>query len=73
MNVERVFFLCPTCFHVAVDRAVDHPHPMLRIDAGALDDERRRPLIDAGGQIRTHAPRWFIETLNPDAFDADEQ
>ena len=72
MDLERSFFLCPTCFHVELDGPQQHAHPMLRIDAAVLDDERRKPLTDAAGQIRTHAPRWFIEAMTPHSFESHE-
>jgi hypothetical protein len=34
---------------------------MIRCDAGQPGDERRRPVIDERGNIKSHAPRWFLE------------
>jgi hypothetical protein len=50
LSASGVEALCPVC-----------KRPMLRCDAGLPGSERSRPLFDEQGQIRSRAPRWWLE------------
>ena len=65
MNASTIFYLCPMCFEVSDVEGQHHGRSMLRCDAGQPGDERRKPLMDARGNLRTHAPRWFLEATGP--------
>ncbi len=63
MNAERLFYLCPTCFEASEIDSECHRHRMIACDAGDWDDERRKPIIDDDGHLRSRAPRWFLEAV----------
>jgi hypothetical protein len=68
----KVFFLCPNCY-TAGEAAGACPvceHEMLSCRPGDPDDPCRKPLIDSAGQIRTRAPRWWLEKRLPALFEA---
>jgi hypothetical protein len=36
---------------------------MIACDAGDWGSERRKPILAANGELRTRAPRWFLEAI----------
>jgi hypothetical protein len=65
MSAEDSFFLCPTCFEASDARIECHGHTMVRCECGRPGDERRKPLVTAGGRLETRAPRWFWDAVRP--------
>lgn len=63
MNANTTFYLCPICFETSEVEAKQHGHPMLRCDAGQPGDERRKPVMDERGNLKSRAPRWFLEAI----------
>jgi hypothetical protein len=63
MNASSIFYLCPTCFHASETPDAGHEHPLLRVDPGLPDEERRKPVTDHQGHILSPAPRWFYEAV----------
>ena len=63
MNTSFIFYLCPTCFYASESPHDGHEHELLRVDPGLPGDERRKPITDRHGQIRSPAPRWFHEAV----------
>jgi hypothetical protein len=63
MNANAIFYLCPYCFEVSEAEGDHHGHRMIRCDAGEPGDERRRPVIDERGNLKSRAPRWFLEAI----------
>jgi len=63
MKVQSLFYLCPVCFQASESRRDCHSHPMVRCEVGEPDDERRKPLTDESGRLRSQAPRWFLEAV----------
>ncbi len=61
MKTGFQFYLCPTCFEASEFKLEGHRHPMIRMDPGRTDDERRKPKLDATGRLASHAPVWFLE------------
>lgn len=55
------FFICPVCFTAADQRLVCHDHLMIPCCADNPDD--CKPLMDDDGQLKSRAPRWFINTI----------
>jgi hypothetical protein len=53
------FYLCPVCFQAAEARLECHGH--LMIPCNAVDVEDCKPLAQPGGELKTRAPRWFLE------------
>ena len=65
MDIIRVFYLCPTCFEVSETAGRCHDHTKVCCSPGRPGDERRKPLMDAAGQLKSPAPRWFLEAIRP--------
>lgn len=63
MNTNAIFYLCPYCFEVSEVEGDHHGHRMIRCDAGEPGDERRKPVIDERGNLKSRAPRWFLEAI----------
>jgi hypothetical protein len=63
MDTDCTFYLCPICFEVSESASRHHGRRMLRCDAGNPGDETRKPLMDTDGRLKSHAPRWFLETI----------
>ena len=63
MDPKYMFYLCPICFEVSEFECEHHGRPMVRCDAGQPGDERRKPIINGGGNLKTRAPRWFLEAI----------
>jgi hypothetical protein len=61
MNNSLVFYLCPICFYASEIPDDRHEHVLLRVDPGLPGDDRRKPVTDQKGHIRSAAPRWFYE------------
>ncbi|HEX6386071.1 MAG TPA: hypothetical protein VF177_15480 [Anaerolineae bacterium] len=65
MDTIRVFYLCPTCFAVSETAGRCHNHVKVCCSPGRPGDERRKPLMDADGRLKSRAPRWFLEAIQP--------
>jgi len=63
MNINSTFYICPICFEVSESEREHHGRPMIRCDAGQPGDERRKPVINGNGRLKSHAPRWFLEAV----------
>jgi hypothetical protein len=63
MNDSLIFYLCPICFYASSIPDAGHEHPLLRVDPGLPNDERRKPITDPKGHIQSAAPRWFYEAV----------
>ncbi|HSD85352.1 MAG TPA: hypothetical protein VLG46_15930 [Anaerolineae bacterium] len=61
METDSIFYLCPKCFETFEAEPALHRHAVLRIDTAQLDAESRKPLMDSQGNLRSSAPRWFLE------------
>ena len=63
MYEDCEFYIRPVCFAVS-----DHPgthHSREMIFCGQLPEghERLKPIIDTQGDLKTRAPRWFLEAV----------
>lgn len=63
MNDHDIFYLCLTCFAVSQTEDECHGQRMIRCDAGRPGDERRKPVLDNRGRMKSRAPRWFLEAV----------
>lgn len=63
MSANPVFYLCPTCFEAFDSEPTDHPHTVLRINTAEWDAESRKPVMDKDGNLKSRAPRWFLEAI----------
>lgn len=68
MDCEREFFLCAKCFHVADVGQEHHRRRMLHYDGFPAGDAQIRPPQDSAGNLKSRAPRWFVEKQWPHAL-----
>jgi hypothetical protein len=57
----RRFYICPTCFDVSEHLIECHGH--LMVACNAENPEDCKPLMDRNGELKTRAPRWFINAV----------
>jgi hypothetical protein len=58
---KRRFYICPTCFAVSEHLLECHGH--LMVPCNAENPEDCKPLMDSEGELKTRAPRWFINAV----------
>lgn len=63
MDSCLTFYLCPICFEAAEERRQCHGRPMVCYDGSCQPKEARKPLQDSDGDLRSQAPRWFLQTI----------
>jgi hypothetical protein len=63
MNADQIFYLCPRCFEAFDIEPTNHPHAVLRINTAEFDAESRKPVMDKDGNLKSSAPRWFLEAI----------
>ena len=61
MNDNCDFYLCSICFNTAEEPAQCHGTPMVHCGSFQPGDFRLKPLMDEDGNLKTDAPRWFLE------------
>ncbi len=57
------FYICPVCFYVQESPGQHHGRRMVHCEELPIGHERLKPIIDAEGDLRTDAPRWFLEAV----------
>jgi len=63
MNQDCDFYICPVCFKTSESEGNCHATTMLHCASLQPGDEQLKPLMDAEGDLRSRAPRWFLENL----------
>lgn len=63
MRSECEFYICPICFSVSEEAGVHHDHEMIHCKRLPAGDDQLKPIITAGGDLKTRAPRWFLEAV----------
>jgi hypothetical protein len=66
MNRDCSFYICPTCFATSETSNECHNHRMIHCRSLQPGDIRLKPLLDKDGELKTRAPRWFLESLGLD-------
>ncbi len=61
MAKPRTVYICPECHWVSLRAVRHHNRKMVKCDAGVPGDPRSKPLFDAAGNLKSRAPRWWIE------------
>ena len=57
------FYICPICFMVSENPGEHHDRELVHCEELPIGDERLKPVIDKAGDLKTHAPRWFLEAV----------
>lgn len=63
MNSNRPFYICCTCFRTSETPLECHEHLMVCCGGFVPGDERLKPAMDERGQLKSAAPRWFLEAV----------
>lgn len=73
MAATRIIYVCEKCLTVQ-DTPLDCcNHTMIKIDAGEPGSERSKPVMTKSGELRSRAPRWWIERHGPIGTGAGSQ
>ena len=65
MNEDCDFYICTTCFRTSETEEECHGRMMLHCGQLQPGDPRLKPLLDSEGDLKTRAPRWFLEGIRP--------
>lgn len=68
MDSEREFYLCPSCFDISDAEQEHHRRAMFHYRGFQAGHSQIKPVLDEGGNLRTRAPRWFVEQKWPHAL-----
>jgi hypothetical protein len=63
MRQECEFYICSVCFQVSETPGRHHENAMIfcrQLPPGSLE---LKPLMDESGDLRSRAPRWFLEAV----------
>ena len=63
MDQECNFYICTVCFNTAESEQDCRGQTMLHCGTFQPGDERLKPLLDSDGELKSRAPRWFLERL----------
>lgn len=76
MAVDREFYICPVCFDINKTAGSHHGRPMIHCEDVPSGDEMLRPECFEDGNLKSRAPRWFLqavrETAGLDMLDFDD-
>lgn len=72
MNWEVEFYICPKCFRIAQARKKHHQRQMLHCAGFPAGDTQLKPPQDEQGNLKSRAPRWFVEQRWPHAIHHKE-
>lgn len=65
MAATRVIYVCETCLTVWETPCRCCEGELLRIDAGEPGSRRSKPIMTEDGELRSRAPRWWVERHGP--------
>ena len=71
MREDCEFYICPVCFATSEEPGQHHDHDMVFCQQLPVGDERLKPIKDLEGDLKTRAPRWFLEAVR-DAAGIDQ-
>jgi hypothetical protein len=57
------FYICPIRFTTSEVAGEHHNHQMVFCKQLPLGHEQLKPIIDLEGDLKTRAPRWFLEAV----------
>lgn len=66
MDTACDFYICIICFKTAETPQLCHEHRMIHCAQMPPGDRRLKPLCDDQGNLKSRAPRWFLEETSPD-------
>jgi hypothetical protein len=57
------FYICPVCFVTSDEPGEHHDRRMVHCEELPVGDDRLKPIINSDGDLKSHAPRWFLEAV----------
>lgn len=63
MREDCEFYICPICFTTSEKAGEHHNHEMVFCKQLPVGHEQLKPIIDLEGDLKTRAPRWFLEAV----------
>jgi hypothetical protein len=63
MRDECEFYICPVCFEVSEQAGRHHDHEMVFCRQLPLGHDLLKPLLTHEGELKSRAPRWFLEAV----------
>jgi hypothetical protein len=60
---ECEFYICPVCFEVSEKAGDHHGRPMIYCRELPLGSQELQPIISQGGDLKSRAPRWFLDAV----------
>ncbi|HSG15658.1 MAG TPA: hypothetical protein VLE70_04975 [Anaerolineae bacterium] len=63
MRRDCEFYICPVCFATSEEPGEHHDHQMIFCKQLPVGDDKLKPVMDIDGDLRTRAPRWFLEAV----------
>ena len=63
MMKECDFYICPICFAVSENPGTHHNREMIFCEHLPIGHDRLKPVVDLEGDLKTRAPRWFLEAV----------
>ena len=57
------FYICPICFMTDEKPGMHHDHVMVFCEQLPVGDDQLKPVRDIEGDLKTRAPRWFLEAV----------
>jgi hypothetical protein len=63
MRKDCEFYICPICFKTSDEPGTHHEHEMIFCKSLPLGDDQLKPIRDLRGDLKSRAPRWFLEAV----------
>ena len=63
MDPPDSFYICPYCFQICEHDSRCHNHPMVLCTPGRWGAAARMPLTNPRGELKSRAPRWYLEAV----------
>jgi len=57
------FYICPICFTTSNQPGIHHNHEMIFCQQLPVGDDLLKPIRNLEGDLKTRAPRWFLEAV----------
>jgi hypothetical protein len=57
------FYICPVCFATSEEPSEHHDRRMVHCEELPVGDDRLKPIINSEGDLKSDAPRWFLEAV----------
>lgn len=63
MSFNQEFYICPVCFEISSEPGTHHGRLMIHCKDLPIGDEMRCPEFSLDGNLKSRAPRWFLQSV----------